>query len=167
MENTKRYVGKDCSQGHGGERYKSNWRCVKCCQLKKQTAKKAKRAANPKKRGRPINPDKKPPTREVLRERERQYWNKPENKHKRQAKKAKNRAFRLQRTPNWLTKIDKWMIQEAYELAILRTKLTGFIWEVDHVIPLQGKLVSGLHTPYNLQVIPKLDNAKKSNKFFI
>ena len=58
-----------------------------------------------------------------------------------------------------------WSRQEAYELAALRSKMFGFSWHVDHVLPLQGKLVSGLHTPYNLQVIPWVDNVRKANKF--
>jgi hypothetical protein len=47
----------------------------------------------------------------------------------------------------------------------LRTKMTGIEWHVDHIIPLQGKNVSGLHTPYNLQVIPASWNTAKGNKF--
>jgi len=52
-------------------------------------------------------------------------------------------------------------------LAALRTKLFGFSWHVDHVLPLQGKKVSGLHVPSNLQVIPWADNVSKSNKFLL
>ena len=69
------------------------------------------------------------------------------------------------RNPKWLTRDEKWMISQAYELAALRTKMFGFTWHVDHILPLQGELVSGLHTPYNLQVIPGAENVRKSNKF--
>lgn len=78
---------------------------------------------------------------------------------------VKRRAAKMQRTPNWLTNNDVWMLEEAYELAALRTKLFGFSWHVDHVIPLQGKTVSGLHVPTNIQVIPWIDNVSKTNKY--
>lgn len=80
---------------------------------------------------------------------------------------VKRRLAKINRTPMWLTLDDHWIIQQAYELAAVRTKLFGFTWHVDHIIPLQGELVSGLHTPYNLQVIPGVDNVRKSNKFEI
>jgi len=80
---------------------------------------------------------------------------------------AKRRAAKLQRTPKWLTSDDKWMIEQAYELATLRKKLFGFDWHVDHIIPLQGELVSGLHVPTNLQVIPGRENESKSNRYVI
>jgi hypothetical protein len=78
---------------------------------------------------------------------------------------AKRRAARVNRTPAWLTEDDHWMMKQAYELAELRTKMFGFAWHVDHIIPLQGENVSGLHTPFNLQVIPWSDNVRKSNTF--
>ena len=72
---------------------------------------------------------------------------------------------RQMRYPKWLTKDDHWMIEQAYELAALRTKMFGFSWHVDHIVPLQGELVSGLHTPYNLQVIPGMENMRKANNY--
>ena len=74
---------------------------------------------------------------------------------------------KIDRTPSWLTKLDVWMMEQAYELAELRTKMFGFKWHVDHIIPLQGKLVSGLHVPHNLQIIPATENHRKSNQFTI
>ena len=68
------------------------------------------------------------------------------------------------RTPKWLTVIDFERIQNEYRLASLLTKVTGSPWEVDHIIPLLGKNVSGLHVPSNLRAIPKADNLAKSNK---
>ena len=83
---------------------------------------------------------------------------------------AKTNLYRISkdcRTPMWLTQDDRWMIEQAYELAALRTKMFGFQWHVDHVVPLHGELVSGLHVPHNLRVIPAWDNRSKSNKFAI
>jgi hypothetical protein len=91
-------------------------------------------------------------------------WNK-NNKPKKAALQSKRRAAILQRTPKWLTEDDLWIIEQAYDLAALRTKMLGFAWHVDHIIPLQGKLVSGLHVPKNIQVIPGSENVKKSNKY--
>jgi hypothetical protein len=69
-----------------------------------------------------------------------------------------------QRTPKWVTKEELWLIKEAYELAALRTKMFNFSWHVDHVLPLQGETVSGLHVPNNLQVIPGKENVRKGNR---
>ena len=74
-------------------------------------------------------------------------------------------AKRAKRVPQWLTPDDKWVIRQAYELAKLRTKMFGFVWEVDHIIPLRGEFVSGLHVPTNLQVIPKALNRAKRNAY--
>ena len=89
---------------------------------------------------------------------------KVQNPDKLQAIDAKRRASILQRTPIWLTNDDFWMIEQAYEISVVRSKIFGFKWHVDHIIPLQGNLVSCLHVPYNLQVIPAVENLSKSNK---
>lgn len=81
------------------------------------------------------------------------------------ANQAKRRSAQLQRTPKWITSEDLWLIKEVYALAAFRTKLFGFDWHVDHIIPLQGKTVSGLHTIQNLQVIPSTVNIAKHNKY--
>jgi len=87
------------------------------------------------------------------------------NRHKGAALLAKRRAAKKQRTPSWLTKDHLWMIEEAYEIAEVRSRVTGISWHVDHICPLQGKTVSGLHVPWNLQVITAAENIAKGNKF--
>jgi hypothetical protein len=72
---------------------------------------------------------------------------------------------REQRTPAWLTDDDYWLIEQFYDLARLRTQVLGYAWHVDHIIPLHGKVVSGLHVPDNLQVVPATVNRSKSNNF--
>ena len=84
-----------------------------------------------------------------------------------QAKEAKRRASKLQRTPSWLTDDDFWVFQQAHDLALLREKMFGFKWHVDHIVPLQGTNVSGLHVPENIQVIPASINTAKQNKFMV
>lgn len=89
---------------------------------------------------------------------------KSNNKGRVNAYTVKRRLAKINRTPAWLTANDHWMIEQAYDLASLRTKMLGFSWHVDHVLPLQGKTVSGFHTPLNLQVIPAVDNVRKGNR---
>lgn len=83
----------------------------------------------------------------------------------RTALQVKRKAAKLQRTPAWLTDFDLLHIQCLYQVAAMRTRESGYEWHVDHVIPLQGKTVSGLHVPLNLRVIPAADNLQKSNKY--
>jgi hypothetical protein len=45
------------------------------------------------------------------------------------------------------------------------TRVNNEPWHVDHIIPLQGDLVSGLHVPSNLQVMRGVENVRKNKKF--
>jgi hypothetical protein len=90
-----------------------------------------------------------------LSERDRIYY--INNKYLFNARSSKRRATKLQATPNWANLI---AIKEIY-----RTCPTGC--HVDHIVPLQGKLVCGLHCEFNLQHLPASENLSKSNKFEI
>jgi len=68
-----------------------------------------------------------------------------------------------QRMPSWA---DPDAIRKIYEdCADLNEKYGPRSYHVDHIVPLQGKAVSGLHVENNLQILKAVDNLKKSNKY--
>lgn len=66
---------------------------------------------------------------------------------------------------DWDRELTEITIVEARELCKLRQTNTQIPWQIDHIIPLRGKTVSGLHVWNNLQVIPKTVNLEKGNTF--
>lgn len=86
-------------------------------------------------------------------ERYREYEKRTRPQHA--AREAKRRAKKLKATPSWadITGIELFymMCPEGYH--------------VDHIVPLQGKNVSGLHCLANLQYLPAQENLRKYNKF--
>jgi hypothetical protein len=90
------------------------------------------------------------------------YYN---NKSYYVAKCAKYRAAKLKRTPKWLNSEQLACIEKEYSMAKKLEAITGDKYHVDHIIPLQGKFVSGLHVPWNLQVIEASENKSKGNSY--
>lgn len=101
--------------------------------------------------------------REKVLERQKKYREK--NKPLRTSLERKRQASKMKRTPAWLTEFDKIKMKCLYQLAAMRTRESGQEWHVDHIIPLQGKLVCGLHVPSNLRVITAFENMQKHNNF--
>lgn len=98
------------------------------------------------------------------RDRAAEYYKTYSKKHpdKMSAKWAARRASKLQRTVEWS---EQERIQARYTLAKYLTELDGRQRHVDHIIPLRGELVSGLHVADNLQILYAEDNLSKSNNY--
>lgn len=150
------YDGRPCRRCGETKRYLSYRACV-ACQLKKNRkasldgvqAVRSKRyyAKNP-----------------VAARKRVSKWKK-RNKAKIRSQIALRRASKLQRTPKWLTRAQKAKMAAMYAEAARRTKETGVAWHVDHIAPLNGQTVCGLHVPENLQLLPAVENMRKGNRF--
>jgi hypothetical protein len=174
----KRYfTGNVCKQGHLAERYTLTGHCCECVKEEARKRQATWRSLNREKHREQISKYQKENREKVTEYQKLWKHNNPEkvkisskksrqtNKHVRNAHTAKRRARKAQRTPLWLTNDELFLIQEAYALASLRTKLTGIEWHVDHIIPMQGDTVSGLHCINNLQIILAKENCSKSNRW--
>lgn len=85
------------------------------------------------------------------------------NPGKKQATSAKRRATKLKATPPWFA-AEKEQIDELYIASQQLTQTTGVLYTVDHIVPLQGELVCGLHCLSNLRVLIGRENFSKGNK---
>jgi len=138
-----RYIGAPCKYGHEGLRYTRNHTCVECNRIyTKQHQQKV-----PERR------------RELRKEYRKKYPEKIKASH------ARHRACKINRVPKWITPKDIRVMKKLYAKATSKTITTGVEYHVDHIIPLRGKLVSGLHVPSNLQVIPAKENLMKNNTY--
>ncbi len=77
----------------------------------------------------------------------------------------KRNALKAQRMPKWLSPQQLAEIAQFYKDSAYLTTYTKTSMHVDHIVPLRGKIVSGLHVPWNLQIIPAIENCSKGNKF--
>jgi 5-methylcytosine-specific restriction endonuclease McrA len=173
---TRYFTGVACKHGHVAERLVSSRACIVCTQqrlvsykLKNRTVLLEKKR-NAQKLYIEKYPEKIVATRKATvakhrkaRNAEKAAWAK-RNSGRVLAWCRQRQLAKFQRTPVWLSEDDLWVIEQAYELAALRTRTFGFSWHVDHILPLRGKKVSGLHVPANLQVISGSENSRKGNR---
>ena len=79
---------------------------------------------------------------------------------------AKRRAVKKQATPDWLTAAQLEEMVDIYKQAKeLEQIFFNRKFHVDHIIPLQGKDVCGLHVPWNLQILTAEENIKKGYSY--
>ena len=101
---------------------------------------------------------------ECRRENNRYYENTPNGKViKRNNSNLRDKRSR-QATPKWLTKEQRKEIIDTYNEMRELNKLNLESYHVDHIIPLKGKSICGLHVPWNLRVIKAFDNMSKGNE---
>jgi hypothetical protein len=96
--------------------------------------------------------------REIARRWHRQF---PE---KQSAATRRRKLAKIERTPTWLTADQRAEMTAFYAEAVRLSRETGITHEVDHIIPLQGENVCGLHVPWNLQILTAEANRSKGNK---
>ena len=164
---TRYNTGEPCRKGHLADRFASNGNCEECLRESNRKYQQdhrdellAKKLAWAKK-----NPEK---NRQQSIGWQRENWNiaravqrkarqKRADHYRTEARiaAAKRRAALLERTPPWS---DLEAIAEIY-----RACPTGMA--VDHMVPLQGRTVSGLHVSYNLQDLTKSENSGKGARW--
>ena len=89
------------------------------------------------------------------------------NPDKNRAKSNRYRVSKIKRLAMWDAELTDLVTEEAYDLCDRLETMTNHKWHVDHRLPLQGKLVSGLHVWNNISVIPAFVNLSKNNKFVV
>jgi hypothetical protein len=83
---------------------------------------------------------------------------KPKTKNTKRVVRYYSKIYRA--TPSWLDCDQHREIRKIYK----RARKHGL--SVDHIVPLSSPLVCGLHVPWNLQIMPPLENMNKSNTFW-
>lgn len=151
------FTGKQCGNGHISYRFVSNGGCSECLKLSNRRlyhsdldASRERRRVYGKKNA------------QAARLRASQ-WAK-ENSGKVSAKVSARRALLLHRLPKWLTRAERDQIMLTYTFARAWSAATGVEHQVDHIIPLRGKNVCGLHVPWNLRIISAAENCRKGNR---
>lgn len=166
---TRYFTGKPCKKGHIADRLTSSGECVQCKQGRER------QKYNPEYRKNHYGANRErlllaQQVRDTERHEEKlkygKQWRDRNKEYTAEYRKqnaglfAFHAALRRKRvvlaTPKWVD-LDK--IKELY-LAAAKAKM-----HVDHIVPLAGKTVCGLHVPWNLQLLTEEENRKKKNKF--
>ena len=151
------YTGVACKHGHLAERYTASKTCCECANA---TANKSKSKDRAKYTASSVawnkqNPQKTFEYHRTVRLRnpgQRNLWT------------MNYRTAKFNRMPKWLNNGELFEMESVYTYCSALRKI-GLDYHVDHVVPLRGKSISGLHVPWNLQVLPGRENMSKGNTF--
>ena len=75
------------------------------------------------------------------------------------------KAKKTRRIPEWVSVEQREVIRKKYLIAAVLTLATGKSYSIDHIVPLRGENVSGLHVPWNLQIMLTEANCSKGNRY--
>jgi len=151
------FTGLACKNGHVGERYVASKTCCVCANSAANKVKakdRAKYTASSIAWGR-ANPQK------VAQYQRIQNAKRP---GKRNLWTMNYRSAKDERMPSWLNDAEQFELECVYTYCAALRRV-GLDYHVDHMVPLRGQRVSGLHVPWNLQVIPGRENTRKGNAF--
>ena len=166
------FTNTPCKHGHVAERQVSNYGCCVCADI----AFKKWYAAHPNDHLKHVNNWRQKNPSKVSNIRAKWSENNPEkvressknwkraNSGKVAESASRRRAAEDLRMPSWLTAADHLEFDTVYKYCA-GLRAAGLDYHVDHIVPLRGKSVSGLHVPWNLQVIPAVENMSKGNRF--
>jgi hypothetical protein len=154
---SKYFTGEKCSRGHVAARRVKSSTCIECvaeyrARYYQENKEKEHARQNEWRRNNP----------EKVSSHDAKWY--AANKDKKLADVAKRDAIELSASPKWDAELNEFCARQAYALAKLRGEITGFQWDVDHMIPLRARNVCGLHCWNNLQVIPAAINRSKQGK---
>lgn len=165
------FTGRPCKHGHLSVRNTADHSCVACREVQKNNTREQSRLYSAERRKRLLSEDAdgtrakwNAQTRarrlrdpEAVRATERKHSKLKRQRYpeRKNAEVRKRQSAKIQRTPPWADlKAIQWFYEDCPE---------GY--EVDHVAPLRGKNVCGLHVLSNLQYLPKEENRLKGCKF--
>ena len=151
------YTGIACKHGHLAERYTANKTCCECANA---IANKTKSKDRAKYRATTATWQRENPQKTA------QYQRNQNAKRpgKRNLWTMNYRTAKATRMPKWLNDAQLFEMESVYTYCSALRKI-GLDYHVDHVVPLRGKSISGLHVPWNLQVLPGRENMSKGNTF--
>lgn len=165
------FTGRPCKNGHIEERFAKSGECIVCAALRckrfqennkekhveywaKSYSKHAKKKRAYAKAYRESNVEK-------IKEASKSY--KQKNRPKLSRLQIEREQKIKQACPSWVTKEDKKWMDEIYKASKQIKDQYGVDTAVDHIIPIKGKTVCGLHVPWNLRVVTRSYNSQKLN----
>lgn len=150
------FTGLPCKNGHVSLRAVKG-DCIECHRLHSRKSGKSARSVARKKE---YSKSKYWENSDASREVRRLAYYRNKDAYKRRA--TERRAYKGRAIPKWA---DARMTNGLYVIARRISECTGMQWHVDHIVPLKGRTVCGLHSPENLRVIPATLNMSKGARW--